>query len=204
MEIIIHGSMKRFKYVLEFLSPKIPFALPIFDDEGVGNIKAYMESFKWLLNDRFIPGKNTWHLEDDVLPDRRITKWMEEMEGQEGIICGFGTTEKFGKVEPEDMWYSFPCIRIPNDYLRDFVHWIETSGDEDVARRIKIGKGIDFLFRKFVIQNPIPIYHQEPCMVEHIDDYIGGSLLNIRKEPIRAIRFEDTERVEELKHWTEG
>ena len=201
MEIIIHGSMKRFKYVSEFLSPKIPFALPIFDDEEAGNIKAYMASFKWLLNDRLIPGTNTWHLEDDVLPDKRIHEWMRYAEGTEGIICGFGTTEKFGFVEPEDMWYSFPCIRIPNDYLGDFVQWVETSGDEDVAERMKLGKGIDFLFRKFVVQNPIQIYHTVPCMVEHIDEYIGGSLINDRKEPIKAIRFEDTERLAELKDW---
>ena len=69
---------------------------------------------------------------------------------------------------------------------------------------MEIGKGIDFLFRKFVLLHPIPIYHHNPCMVEHFDDYIGGSLINMRDKPIKAVKFEDHIRLEELKSWLEG
>lgn len=205
MDILIHASRPRLKYLEGYLAKKLPKAHLMVDYYGEGNIEAYRGSYRVMYHNGVLPKRgNTWHLEDDVLPDRRIMKWMRELESREGIICGFGTTEKFGEVKPEDMWYSFPCIRIPNDYLRDFEHWIETSGDEDVAERMKLGKGIDFLFRKYVIQNPIPIYHTNPCMVEHIDDLIGGSLINERDKPIKAIRFEDHEGIEELKSWLEG
>lgn len=194
MDILIHGSSKRYRY-LNHMSDVFP-ECKAFVDFGSGNIGAYMKSFTKI---PFIG--DTWHIEDDVLPDRRINEWMEELESREGIICGFGTTEIYGEVEPKDMWYSFPCIRIPNLYLKDFEMWLKYSGDEDVARRMELGKGIDFLFHKFVEQNPIPIYHHNPCMVEHIDDLIGGSLINERDKPIKAIRFEDTEGIEELKRW---
>ena len=196
MDILIHASRQRIKYI-GFLQKCLPKSKVIMDF-GLGNIMAYMYSLHKLSAEG-----NTWHLEDDVLPDRRIEQWMDELEDREGIICGFGTTEKYGEVSPEDMWYSFPCIRIPNDYARDFLQWLKHSGDEDVERRMEIGKGIDFLFRKYVLQHPIPIYHHNPCMVEHIDDYIGGSLLNKRDKPIKAICFEDEERINELKRWLE-
>jgi hypothetical protein len=208
MDILIHASEKRSKYH-DYLLSKLPTAGAYIDSMNDGNIKSYIDSYLNLINRmKVIAGKrnsNTWHFEDDVLPDRRIYEWMEDLEDKEGIICGFGTTEKFGEVKPEDMWYSFPCIRIPNYYLYGFVWWVlHSGGDEDVVNRLKLGKGIDFLFRKYVIQNPIPIYHHNPCMVEHIDDLIGGSLINTRDKPIKAIRFEDKEALEELKRWLEG
>ena len=203
MDILIHGCWKRLKYLEGYLAKKLPKAHLMVDYYGEGNIEAYRGSYRVMYLNGVLPKTgNTWHLEDDVLPDRRIMKWMRELESREGIICGFGTTEIYGEVEPEDMWYSFPCIRIPNDYLIGFEKWLYHNWmDEDVAMRVAIGKGIDFLFRKYVIQNPIPIYHHNPCMVEHIDEYIGGSLINERDKPIKAIRFEDTERLAELKDW---
>lgn len=202
MDILIHASPQRMKYVTGFLVPKLNGnCITVWNDhEAKGNIRAYMKSMEHLI------GGDTWHLEDDVLPDRHFNEWAERLKDFKGIVCGFGSKggkNVLGEAEAEDMWYSFPCIRIPNDYIQGFLDWIEYGNDMDVALRMQIGKGIDFLFRKYVMSHPIPIYHHNPCMVEHIDDLIGGSLINIREEPIRAIRFEDTERLEELKHWAE-
>ena len=202
MDILIHATEKREKY-LDFLLNRLPISNVYIDSNNEGNIKAYMKSFQILLRecDR---GGDTWHFEDDVLPDKRFLKWAEQYEDVEGIVCGFGTTAIYGKAKPEYMWYSFPCIRIPNYYLKGFERWVREGRDEDVKRRVELGKGIDFLFHKYVEKNPVPIYHTYPCMVEHIDDLIGGSLINERDKPIRAVRFEDTEAIEELKRWLEG
>ena len=204
MELLIHASPKRMEYVTQFLLPRLSgLKITVWcDHEGKGNLKAYLESYK----DLPIDG-NTWHLEDDVLPDRHFKQWITEMESTEGIICGYGSKgykNTLGQIKaPEDMWYSFPCIRIPNAYLKDMLPWLEEiqKTDRDIMRKVEAGKGIDYIFRRYVIDHPIPIYHHDPCLVEHIDDYIGGSLTNIRGASPKAIRFDDAEGVEELKRW---
>lgn len=204
MGILIHGSSRRAAYLYSYLIPKLCGTDKIkidMDAENKGNLQAYLDSY------RRLPNKgDTWHLEDDVLPDRRFKEWMEQMESFRGIVCGFGckgSRNVLGEIkDPEDMWYSFPCIRIPNDYIKDFLEWLEVTRDEEIARKIRAGKGIDFIFHKYVCERPIPIYHHNPCMVEHVDDLIGGSLISVRREPVKAVRFEDKAAVEELKHWT--
>ena len=77
MDILIHASRQRIKYIgfLEKCLPK-PRVIMVF---GLGNIKAYMYALH-----KLGASGNTWHLEDDVLPDRRIEQWMNELEDREG------------------------------------------------------------------------------------------------------------------------
>lgn len=204
MEILIHSSPERMDYVTRYLLPKLSgLKITVWcDHEKSGNLKAYLDSYKELP----LEG-NTWHLEDNVLPDRHFKQWIAEMESFEGIVCGYGSKgykNVLGLIEhPEDMWYSFPCIRIPNAYLRDMLPWLEEvqKNDRDIAHKVEAGKGIDYIFRRYAIDHPIPIYHHTPCMVEHIDDLIGGSLTNVRSQSPKAVRFDDTEGLEELKRW---
>lgn len=199
MDFLIHASKERMWYVNKFLLPRL-YGIPgmtYCDSHKAGNIRAYLDSLGMMAYAN--KSGNTWHLEDDVFPDKHFVKWAREHEDLEGIICGFGTKPIFGRVLPKEMWYSFPCIRIPNDYALEFAQWVEYSGDADCERRKELGKGIDFLFNKYVQLNPIRIYHPNHCMVEHVDDLIGGSLINERTEPIKAIRFEDKEGLEQLK-----
>lgn len=198
MELLIHASASRIRYVAEHLVPRLKdIQVSVYCDRNhKGNLKSYLESYMYLPS-----SGDTWHLEDDVLPDRRFKEWMEEMSSFEGIVCGYGSRgnkEVFGLIEdPKDMWYSFPCIRIPNSYLREMLEW--NTYDDDVQRKINEGIGIDLIFHKYVEANPIPIYHHDPCMVEHIDDLIGGSLISERYQSPKAIRFEDPEGLEKLK-----
>ena len=204
MEILIHASPQRMEYVTRFLLPRLNgLKITVWcDHERKGNLKAYLESYKDLT-----PYGDTWHLEDDVLPDRHFRQWAEEMEHFDGIVCGYGSKgykDVIGEIKhPEDMWYSFPCIRIPNAYLLDMMPWFEDikTRDLDIKRKVEANKGIDYIFRRYVIGHPIPIYHHDPCMVEHVDDLTGGSLTNIRAQSPKAIRFEDREGVEELRRW---
>lgn len=200
MEFLIHASEERLWYVRNHLLPRLHGikGMTFVDKQHDGNIKAYINSF---LGPSLKGKGDTWHLEDDIYPDRMFVDWATKLENFEGIVCGFSPVGGvLGEVkDPNDIWYSFPCIRIPNAYLKDFMRWLQLSNDPDVVRRKAWGKGIDFLFHKYVVENPIPIYHHYPCMVEHIDDLIGGSLINERPKPIKAYRFEDTEGLLQLK-----
>ena len=190
MDILIHASRERNWYVQGYLIPKLlSTKLRVFYDAyHQGNIEAYLRSYEKLP----LTG-DTWHLEDDVLPDKRFLKWAEELEDFEGIVCGFGASE--------ESFYSFPCIRIPNWYIQTFLIWLKHTDDECVKARFELGKGIDFIFRKYWIGHQIPVKFMNPCMVEHIDDLIGGSLINIREKPLKAYRFEDEESLTDLKRW---
>lgn len=203
MDFLIHASKERMWYVNKFLLPRL-YGIPgmtYCDNFKDGNIRSYLNSLGMMAYAN--KSGNTWHLEDDVFPDKHFKKWAEEFEMLDGIVCGFGPkngSSVLGRVkDPKDMWYSFPCIRIPNDYALEFAQWVEYSGDADCERRKELGKGIDYLFYKYVQLNPIRIFNCSPCMVEHVDDLIGGSLINERTEPIKAIRFEDKDGLEELK-----
>lgn len=192
MEILIHATPERQWYVEEYLLPRLEGAKVFYDTEHEGNIKAYLKSYESLPIDG-----DTWHLEDDVLPDRYFREFAEEMEDYDGIICGFGAEEGNAKV------YSFPCIRIPNWYIKDFLEWLKVNNDQCVKARLELGKGIDFIFHKYWLCHEIPTYQYYPCLVEHIDDLIGGSLINIREKPIKAYRFMDEPRIDDLKKWLE-
>lgn len=191
MDILVHASPEREWYVERYLLPKIGNAKVFYDMEHQGNIKAYLKSFE----DLPICG-NTWHMEDDVIPDRSFLQWAGVLEDFEGIVCGFGATTK-----PEV--YSFPCIRIPNRYIKDFLEWVKQTDDQCVKARMELGKGIDFIFHKYWVMHKIPTYVFNPCMVEHIDDLIGGSLINEREKPIKAYKFVDDKAIEDLKEWLE-
>ena len=207
MEVLIHAAPERMHYVEGFLVPKL--LRQGFDDVKVwedkdhkGNLKAYLESYKQLPFDG-----DTWHLEDDVLPDSRFYVWAKGLKNYQGIINGYGTRglfseRMFGEVRMlQHMFYSFPCIRIPNDLIHLFLEWFETCNRNDVKRKVEQNRGIDFILRAYLEENPAPCLNHNPCMVEHIDDYLTGSLVSIRAETPKAIRFEDTNSLEEMKRW---
>lgn len=207
MEVLIHAAPERIHYVKGFLAPRL--MRQGFDDVKVwedkdrkGNLKAYLESYQSLPFDG-----DTWHLEDDVLPDRRFYTWAKGLENYQGIINGYGTRglfseRMFGEVRMlQHMFYSFPCIRIPNDLIHLFLEWFETCDRNDVKRKVEQNRGIDFILRAYLEEHPTPYLNHKPCMVEHIDDYLTGSLVSIRGETPKAICFEDDESLEEMKRW---
>lgn len=212
-KILIHACNRRIEYVIGFLEPRLKDQgfknIEVFlDSENKGCLASYIESYKKL------PRKgHTWHLQDDVLPDRRFYQWACESESFDGIICGFGNKwfynkEMFGEAHNQhEMFYSFPCIRIPNIICHEWLEWFERVKDEvpEIASRLSENKYVDYFFKLFIGSNPgkIPILNFKPCIVEHIDDYIGHSVVNAaRVMPARALIFEDDESLEEFKKWT--
>ena len=213
--IMIHAAPSRMKYVNEFLKPRLEVQgfrkIVVWNDVArVGCRESYIESFKALSETG-----HTWHLQDDVLPDRRFHEWATgEWAEYPGIICGFGNThfynaDRFGHAHNcEDMFYSFPCLRIPNQVAKDFLEWFEVAKEKDVniIEKLPSGKYIDYFFKLFIGNNEkeIAIYNFFPNIVEHVDEYITGSLINKQREKLaKAMLFEDAEALAELKVWSE-
>ena len=213
--IIIHAAPDRIKYVNEFLEPRLRAQgfkdITVSNDtQRVGCRESYAKSF------RSLPDKgHTWHLQDDILPDRRFYQWAtSEWAEYPGIICGFGCghytpKERFGFARnSEDMFYSFPCIRIPNEVARDMIAWFDKAKETDIniLEKLPSGKFFDYFFKLYIGNNDkgIGIYNFFPNIVEHVDEYITGSLVNKqRKYLAKAMQFEDAEAVEDLKAWSE-
>ena len=212
--IMIHAAPSRMKYVTEFLKPRLEaqgFQEIIVwnDSEGLGCREAYLESFRSLPETG-----HTWHLQDDVLPDKRFYEWAtSEWAQYPGIINGFGCgnytpRSRFGIAHNmEDMFYSFPCLRIPNEIAKDFLKWFEVAREKEIniLEKLPSGKFIDYFFKLYIGNNSkgIALYNFFPNIVEHVDEYITGSLVNKQREKLaKAIQFEDDEALKDLEAWS--
>ena len=205
MRILIHACKQREAYVREFLVPELKNQgfddVDVFMDPGRGNLEAYLESYRKLPEAGYI-----WHLEDDVVPDSRFYWWSRGLKYFDGIICGFGAGQYYGLrdfgycIDPGDMFLSFPCIRIPCGIIKGFLRWFDDNWKK-YADIVKSGKEIDTLFREYVIKSRVPAFNFMPCMVEHVDDILGGSIVNPDRIQVRAVVFDDPEQVERVRRW---
>jgi hypothetical protein len=117
--------------------------------------------------------------------------------------------DKIGHVPRIRMWFSFPCIRIPNKWARECGQWIKKYiiGNPVYRRYWEKGVNDDWAFRTYLKE-----FHRDcealnitPNLVDHIDYLIGGgSGAKSRKEPCRAQYWEDDDLVEELKEKLNG
>lgn len=153
------------------------------------------------------PG-GTWHLQDDVILCSDFKERTEALD--DGMVCGISTIYdrdkryKIGQVDAQNMWYSFPCIRIPNDIARGCAEWYEKEIKYNPVYRDKVkeGKHDDEIFRDYV-----RLYHAKtkitnvaPNLVDHIDFLLGGSTVNKqRNTEVRALSFNEPELVTQLK-----
>lgn len=175
-----------------------------YDKESNGAIKSFIESCD-------IASKcdieHVWHLQDDIVICKDFaerTKYYDKTENC--ILCGFSsfyddhTNDNKDYVTPEDMWYSFPCIRIPTQITKEFVYWFFENMNE-YKQLYEIGKHDDYLFRNHFLKNKnMKVKNLIPNLVDHIDYLIGGSVINNRRneKQVRATYWEDNSIVEDL------
>jgi len=174
------------------------------DDKGKGNLLQCMESFK----DCGEREGGIWHLQDDVIISGDFHKRTKELNN--GVVCGF-CCQKFeseatrsGDVYPEHMWYSFPCIRIPNRLAKECSEWFfdDASKRRVWAFEVNSKKYDDFFWREFMIERypTVKVVNLRPSLVDHIDYLIGGSIINtLRKGQGRACYFEDEHLIKKLE-----
>ena len=207
---MIHTYPKRLWYVEQYLIPSmIKQGIPkenivVYNDSaGDGNLKACMKAFASV--DPYDDG--VWHLQDDVCICRDFRILTEKLDF--GIVCGFSSNMydgvgKIGAVKREDMWYSFPCIRIPNEYALDCADWVTKYiiGNPVYRKYWEKGQNDDWAFRAWLktFHKDVLAINLAPNLVDHVDYLLGGtSQINNRKKWCRAQYWTDTDLIKELE-----
>lgn len=210
MKYLIHAYSKRIWYVEQYLIPSmlkqgiLRENISVYnDDKGEGNLRACLNAFATVDDN----DECTWHLQDDVIICKDFKERTEQYSN--GLVAGFSSyyDEKKhggpGEVPQDKMWFSFPCILIPNQYARECSEWVdqEIIGNEVYEKYWKDGKNDDWCFRQY-----LNLYHKNdtainlaPNLVDHIDYLLGGGSGGPRKREVRAKYFSDIELVKELE-----
>ena len=221
---LIHSCNKRKQYVQDYLIPALQqqeiYPMVYNDDNDEGNLSSYLKSIDML------PDKGyTWHLQDDVVVkgNWQFNRFTRQTVYPTGIVCGFcnqfdkvdgwkaeGQMKAKGLVGLDQMWYSFPCIRIPNKLIKEFKEWMVTSALHNPEYRMWVRKNrYDDSFFMVYLQNYHPdifVYNLKPNLVQHIDYLLGGSIVNTTRPTDQAISiyFEDEGEIEQVKNWLEN
>lgn len=208
---LIHTYPKRLWYVEQYLIPSMLAQgitkenIRIYNDEKCeGNLRACMNAFASCEGDG-----GTWHLQDDVCISKDFkqrTEWYDH-----GLVCGFSSLmydgdieDKKGAVPRERMWFSFPCIRIPNEWARDCAKWVVKCiiGNPVYEAFWKNGTNDDWAFRTWLDQH----HHNcvalniMPCLVDHVDYLLGGGSGKVQRiRPVRAQYWDCPEVIESLE-----
>lgn len=206
---LIHACPSRKWYVDEYLVPSMlkqgikESDIAIYNDERkLGNLKAYIDASSIVSE---LDG-GTWHLQDDIVLSKRFKTYTEIYD--RGIVCGFcslyNEDTSVGIRPAKDMWYSFPCIRIPNIVLKSFIDWLCSPEIQTKFRAyILANKFDDSLFREYILENhrSMIIHNLYPNIVDNIDYMIGGSIINYTRDmQMTSLYFNEDDVKEELKH----
>lgn len=214
---MIHGCKNRQWYIKDFLYPSLVEQgieennIKVWmDDQNRGNLMSFINSLTWI-KDNMTEVPAFWHLQDDVIISenffRQICKY------NEGIVCGFccqmwkpQNRVSCGLQPSSRMWYSFPCIRIPNKYVGEFLDWFWNVGVRTAKGKewFRVGKFDDSFFWNFVTREKKDqmVWNVQPNLVDHVDWLIGGSQINKNRNSnisTRAIYWEEEDRVQELR-----
>ena len=211
---MIHTCNARRWYVNEFLIPSMleqgiekDEIIVMVDSRNEGILMSTMKTFDWIgrtqdWNDII------WHLQDDVIISSNFKNKTNELYGD--IICGFCSrydqSKRYGLVDEQEMWYSFPCIGIKNYIAKECARWFFESAiyDDHYKQYIELKKYVDTFFRDFInyiYKKPIRIFNTKPNLVDHVDYLIGGSLVNVERteKQVRAWYWEDEKSVHILE-----
>ena len=213
---MIHTYPRRLWYVEEYLIPSMLAQgiakedITVYNDEKKeGNLRACMNAFLQCPDDL----GGTWHLQDDVCICKDFaqrTEWYDN-----SIICGFSSKlydgpekSKIGPVTRRRMWFSFPCIRIPNKWARECAEWVLKYIIGNPVYRQYWEKGVndDWAFRQYLkeFQSDCVALNIVPNLVDHVDYLLGGGSGGKRKEEVRAQYWVDDDIIKELEEKING
>lgn len=209
---MIHTYPKRLWYVNEYLIPSMleqgikREQITVYNDEaGDGNLLACMKAFASCPYNL----EGTWHLQDDVIISKDFkerTEWYDQ-----GLVCGFSSAmydgidiNKQGAVPRVRMWFSFPCIRIPNRWAIECADWVTkyVIGNPVYKQFWENGVNDDWAFRAYLkeFQKDCVALNIIPNLVDHVDYLLGGgSGKKERKEPVRAQFWKDYDLIQKLE-----
>lgn len=212
---MIHAVPSRMWYVEGYLIPSLTAQNVRRDDIAVwldkdtaGNLESCFRAFESLPEG----SDGTWHLQDDVAISRRFRELTEQFDS--GIVCGHfwykhkTMAKHIGVVQPDNMWLSFPCIRIPNYYAKQCARFYREVilSEEQYRPWVKAKRYDDTVFSLYLQTHGTTetITNLVPNLVAHIDYLIGGTVANEKHygEPEEPY-FDEPETIEQLKRWLE-
>ena len=215
MKIMIHTCNQREWYVYDYLIPSLykqgirKKDIEVWHDyKRLGNLGSFIGSMDWI-SYNLDQKDGTWHIQDDICVSKNFKRAIEENDA--GVVCGFVCSkfngrelDKCGIQPPAAFWYSFPCIRIPNSYCKQFVNWIydQAVQDNKLYEIYKRGKDDDLLFRQFLMRKHSRqrLVNLNPNIVQHVDWLIGGSQVNQSRSGYRrSFYWGENDVVEELE-----
>mgnify|MGYP006988826660 FL=1 len=192
MRYMIHCAPKRLWYVEDFLIPSmleqgIPKEeISVYCDwKRLGNLFACMDCFRYCGEH---PADGTWHLQDDIILSRQFSEYTKHYDN--GIVAGNVMKEwgpnwlLFGSQPVQELWYSFQCIRIPDEIAGECAYWFYSDASKRTSdkyrNRVSRNKHDDDFFRFFLLEKypDIRVRNLNPNIVDHIDYMLGGSLIN--------------------------
>lgn len=209
-EYMIHIVPRRMWYVGEHLIPSMVKQgiarsnIAIYCDSiHAGNLKACMNAFATMPDD----DNGTWHLQDDVCICKDFKERTEQHD--EGLVCGFSSEMydgpgNIGIVDRKQMWFSFPCIRIPNKWARECAEWITTYiiGNPIYQEFWENGVNDDWAFRLYVkaFHKDTKALNLAPNLVDHVDYLVGGGTgAKPRDKQVRAQYWTDNDIIADLE-----
>lgn len=207
-QYLIHTMPKRLWYVNKYLIPSMvkqgiqKDQIRVYCDSGIGCLESCMEAFKSVGNNY----EGTWHLQDDVIVCHDFKEQTEKLDN--GIVCGFcckyDNPEDTGIVPVQKMWWSFPCIRIPNNIAYECATWYYRylKGNTIYDEYLKSGVNDDWVFRHYVwdYYKDMAALNLVPNLVDHIDYLIGGTVNSSKRiVQIRSKYWEDEYLVNQLE-----
>ena len=209
---MIHTCEKRKWYVNKYLIPDMlkqgitkDQIIVAVDNDEIGVLFSTMQMFDWIGRTQDW-SEIIWHLQDDVIISDNFKRMTDNLYGD--VICGFCSiydkSRKFGLVEKQDMWYSFPCIGIKNYFAKDCADWFfeKAMFEKENREKINSGKYVDLFFREYVMQysKNIRVFNSNPNLVDHIDWMIGGSLINGQRveKQVRSLYWKEQRKVNDL------
>ena len=206
---LIHAVPRRMWYVENQLIPSMleqginKDDIRVYNDEKQeGNLRACMNAFASCDGEG-----GTWHLQDDVCICKNFKIITEAIDF--GLVCGFSSEMydgpgKIGVVERKEMWFSFPCIRIPNEYARDCADWVTKYiiGNPVYRDFWEKGKNDDWAFRQYLKEfyTYVHAINIAPNLVDHVDYLVGGGTGDKpREKPVRAQYWNDYDIIANLE-----
>lgn len=208
---LIHACPDRMWYVNDYIIPSLQSqginssAIDVgCDYDHLGCLEKCMEIFRYMVGNGA-----TWHLQDDIIVSRDFRERTEKLVTNDKVICGFSSQmdrnrNLVGVTKPENMWWSFPCVMIPDSLARECAEWYYSfaRGYAKYWEWVHMGKCDDNFFREFLLKKhpDIDVMNLSPNLVDHVDYLIGGSMVNTYRGDVRIVsnNFADKDLVDEL------
>lgn len=215
MRYMIHATQSRLWYVNDFLIPSMleqgiakEEIVVYCDHKHKGNLFSFMDSIRWCGEH---PADGTWHIQDDAILSRDFSEVTRKYD--DGVVCGAVIKEwgpnylKTGVQPVSELWFSFLCIRIPDDLAAECAYWFYTDARKRTSakyrNRILRNKHDDDFFQFFLFEKHpnMQIRNLKPNIADHIDYMLGGSLVNKErtKKVNRVAYWEDEDLIHKLE-----